>query len=169
MIAEIAARHGVRLDRDDPAFLMVDLNIMALEDGVESLSKWKDDTAALVGALENGSKRWEDSATAVGNAIFDARKQDFVAAATGEKEKLLADLRAETRAIVASAFEPAVHRLNEATTRAGSKRTAMWAVIGALIGGIVASAVTLYVAKNIFALDGATPGLAIHGQPNKTR
>ena len=37
LIGEVAARYGIRLDADDPAFALVSLNQLALEDAVEQL------------------------------------------------------------------------------------------------------------------------------------
>ena len=38
LIGEVAARYGIRLDPDDPAFALVALNQLALEDAVEQLA-----------------------------------------------------------------------------------------------------------------------------------
>ena len=38
LIGEVAARYGIRLDPDDPAFAFVALNQLALEDAVEQLA-----------------------------------------------------------------------------------------------------------------------------------
>lgn len=38
LIGEVAARYGIRLDPDDPAFALVALNQLALEDAVDQLA-----------------------------------------------------------------------------------------------------------------------------------
>jgi hypothetical protein len=38
LIGEVAARYGIRLDADDPAFALVALNQLALEDTIEQLT-----------------------------------------------------------------------------------------------------------------------------------
>ncbi len=38
LIAEVASRYGIRLDPDDPAFALVALNELALQDAVEQLT-----------------------------------------------------------------------------------------------------------------------------------
>ena len=38
LIGEVASRYGIRLDPDDPAFALVALNELALEDAVEKLT-----------------------------------------------------------------------------------------------------------------------------------
>lgn len=38
LIGEVASRYGIRLDPDDPAFALVALNQLALEDAVEQLT-----------------------------------------------------------------------------------------------------------------------------------
>lgn len=38
LIGEVAARYGIRLDPDDPAFALIVLNQLALEDAVEQLA-----------------------------------------------------------------------------------------------------------------------------------
>lgn len=38
LIGEVASRYGIRLDPDDPAFALVALNELALEDAVEKLA-----------------------------------------------------------------------------------------------------------------------------------
>jgi hypothetical protein len=45
-IGEVAARYGIRLDADDPAFALVALNQLALEDTVEQLAARMNEIAA---------------------------------------------------------------------------------------------------------------------------
>jgi hypothetical protein len=46
LIGEVAARYGIRLDADDPAFALVALNQLALEDSVEQLAARMKEVAA---------------------------------------------------------------------------------------------------------------------------
>ena len=46
LIGEVAARCGIRLDADDPAFALVALNQLALEDSVEQLAARMKEVAA---------------------------------------------------------------------------------------------------------------------------
>jgi hypothetical protein len=46
LIGEVAARYGIRLDADDPAFALVALNQLALEDTIEQLAARMNDMAA---------------------------------------------------------------------------------------------------------------------------
>ena len=64
MIAEIAARHGVRLDSDDPAFLLVELNHMMFEEKEAGL---KAETEAaekriieLIGLLQKAGDSYQE-------------------------------------------------------------------------------------------------------------
>lgn len=45
LIGEVASRYGIRLDPDDPAFALVALNELALEDAVEGLTARMKDIA----------------------------------------------------------------------------------------------------------------------------
>jgi hypothetical protein len=117
MIAEIAARHGVRLDKDDPAFLLVDLNMMALEEETGQLSKWKDDVAVLIGALHDGSKKWEDTASAIGKSIFDGHKQAFVKDIEQERTAFLGAARTEQRCMSQSKISASTNLRSKRVTR----------------------------------------------------
>lgn len=57
LIAAIVAKHKVRLDEDDPAFLLVDLNQMALEATVAGIFEKKE---ALLARIESESTRLEN-------------------------------------------------------------------------------------------------------------
>lgn len=46
LIAAIAAKHGIRLDADDPAFLIVDLNRLVLEDKANELVRLLEEVTA---------------------------------------------------------------------------------------------------------------------------
>lgn len=153
MIAEIAARHGVRLDKDDPAFLLVDLNMMALEEETGQLSKWKDDVAVLIGALHDGSKKWEDTASAIGKSIFDGHKQAFVKDIEQERTAFLGAARTELNSVMREAVGPVVRELEAATARSRSSRAFWSATVGVMIGSVIGCAATLYVAKQNFIVD----------------
>ncbi len=91
MIAEIAARHGVRLDPDDPAFLLVELNNMMIEDKETDLQKIigsMDEPMAritgLIGLLQKAGDIYKETLTtytnSTANTIKDQMENDVQAA-----------------------------------------------------------------------------------------
>lgn len=109
MIAEIAARHGVRLDPDDPAFLLVELNQMAFEEK-EAEAKAQMELAenritALIGFLQKAGDVYQEQTEAYTKALgesiavkmaedakaakarFDSDSKDAIRAALTEVEK----------------------------------------------------------------------------------
>lgn len=153
MIAEIAARHNIRLDHDDPAFLLVELTLMVLEESTENLTNWKEDITALVGALEQGSKKWEETASAIGKAIFENQKREFIKDSEHEKEEFLRSVRSELKISLGDTLAPILRHLNAAVGHTSGKRSIVWAIAGALIGSVIGCAATLYIAKNSLFID----------------
>lgn len=128
MIAEIAARHGVRLDSDDPAFLLVELNHMMFEEKEAGL---KDKTEAaekriieLIGLLQKAGDNYKEQIKTyteaqasiirsqmeanakVGKLRFEQLTNEAIQASLSEVERTMRDtIHAEIVAPVAKAVQ----------------------------------------------------------------
>jgi len=69
LIAEVAARNGIRIDEEDPAFYIVTLNQLILEETARS----------LVAEMRNATREFEDAAeklqVRLGAALAQSQKQ----------------------------------------------------------------------------------------------
>lgn len=157
IIAEIAARHGVRLDPDDPAFLLVDMNLLALASAKASL-------AETAQSLQNISREIENK-TAAALAKIDeaasnhqktlAKQSDMLAAKVSDAMGALALSGAASKPVtmnrkdVVETLAPVVrmeldskfgNKPIESGSSKGEARLSVWAYIGIFVvvfGGIV--------------------------------
>ena len=116
LIGEVAARHGIRLDEDDPALVLVTLTeLMLLEAKEEFSESARRATADFLDAADGVQSRVGSGiAMAIRKEIADARKV------------LAADLRAAN--VRAGELVSQVHRAHEKPVRY------MWVTVGLLAG-----------------------------------
>lgn len=150
MIAEIAARHGVRLDPDDPAFLLVELNLMALDEKEAKLKAQTDEAennlTGLIGFLQKAGDVYQEQIKAYTNAQgetiraqmekdantakarFDRDSHDAIRAALTEVERVV-------KSTVQTEISAPVKKLLRAQDQNIWKTLALCFVCG-LIGGL---------------------------------
>jgi hypothetical protein len=106
MIAEMLERVGARVDRDDPAFVLVELNRLALEETVNALAARVQsivsqlETAGRTAGASVGRAAAAQAADAFGNAVQNIREEGRrVLAET--RETLLREAATRKRAAMA--------------------------------------------------------------------
>lgn len=112
MIAEIAARHGVRLDPDDPAFLLVELNHMIFEEK-EAALKVETEAAerrvtSLIGLLQKAGDAYRSEIVGITNNQLTASLAKIEKAGLSEQRQVHTDAAAaklELDRAVAGAME----------------------------------------------------------------
>jgi len=120
MVAAIAARLKVRLDEDDPAFVLVELNRLALEEAA----------ASLVDQLAPLGDRLEGAARLAAEQLITSAVQQIVTSGQMEREKIGAAGDAAKRSAL-SALERFM-----ATYETANR--ARWTAIGAAFAAVVA-------------------------------
>jgi Arc/MetJ-type ribon-helix-helix transcriptional regulator len=117
LTAELARRYGIRMDEDDPAFAMVALNCLALENAVKQLSE----------AIREGISELEDSMQRV-----DRRAGTVIAQ---EVTETAARVRAELQKDIDSAGLKAAHLVYQVDQ--AHKRPALirWLAVGLVSAG----------------------------------
>jgi len=80
LIAEVAARNGIRVDEDDPAFCLVTMNQLVLEEAAREIA---DDIRA---ATENFERAAEEVQRRAGMALAQAQR-DMLASVRSELQR----------------------------------------------------------------------------------
>jgi hypothetical protein len=116
LIGEVAARHGVRLDEDDPALVLVTLAELALRDAREEFAV----------AAQRATLEFVEAAGCVqgraGSTIAAAIRE----AGTEVRERIARDLN--TANLVAEDLVQRVHRAHETPVRY------RWVIVGLVVG-----------------------------------
>lgn len=170
MIAAIVERHGVRLDKDDPALILVDLNVMALEEAAQKIAEHFDKAGEQVSEAASKMNLQTAQLVAAGDRfekllvmLSEESKRSIARAAEAAKKDQLQDLQqvmaaAAARAVGAAVndrIEAAIESIRKATgtlesksktvTSAGKAITgAAWLYVSlSLIAAIVGSSLTI--------------------------
>lgn len=102
MIAEIAARHGVRLDPDDPAFLLVELNQMAFEEKEAELKAQANEAenriTGLIGFLQRAGEVYQEQIKTYTNVQGETIRAQMEADAQAAKARFDRDSHDAIRA-----------------------------------------------------------------------
>jgi len=161
MIAEIASRHGVRLDPDDPAFLLVELNHMVFE-GKEAELKAQTVEAenritGLIGFLQRAGDAYQEQTKAFTEALGKTIVAQMEADTQAAKARFDRDSRDAIRAALTEIERTVKSTMQAEITGPAQKllitqRQNLWRnMLYCLAAGILGGAVIL--AANFYARD----------------
>lgn len=122
MVAEVAAKLQIRLDEDDPAFVLVELNKFALEEGA----------ASLVSQIAPLGDRFEASAKLAAEQIIGASLQQIAGAGQAERERIAAAAE--------SARSQSLAALTKFLKGYETRNRARWAALGLVVALALAGA-----------------------------
>lgn len=172
MIAEIAARHGVRLDPDDPAFLLVELNQMAFEEKETELKaqavEAENRITALIGFLQRAGDVYQEQTFAYTKALGETIAVKMAEDAKAAKVRFDSDSKDAIRAAlteVEKAVKSTVQKeiTNQAQELLRAQRHNLWKTMAyCLVSGILGGAVML--SANYFGRDKLKETYLSYGQ-----
>lgn len=170
IIAEIAARHGVLIREDDPAFYIVDLATMAIDQKIEEIRKSiEEGEQSIPQALDLKRKEIEKTASKLLAAsesleanrkrLTEKLKQDVDAELRARVDNYINQILSATKEMIeltvrseiiqaAPAINKAARELDQA--RQAMKRNYIKDILWMILGGVISGAVALLIYVRLF-------------------